>query len=341
MFPNQLVSPKVPITFCNRFLGQIWVNRHVIVSILENAGHRVRQIKDGPVDLTEDRVVLVWGNANWYQGLYTQLKTIPRGERPLVVLWHSEALPPPRAAKLPWPRLNWWEAGKFLLRDSRATDVYTNYLKLRHWLKHGLPDILVAATPGRCEFLNERGMAADWVPLGYEPSWCGHDLGLTRDIEVLFLGALDVPRRNRLLRRLRNQGIRIRPVGSYVDPSCWGDQRTKLLNRTKILLSLARTRGEFPDHRLILGMANKALVISEPIYRPAPFVPGRHFISVSIEEMPEKIRYYLTHDEERVSITERAYDLVTQDVTMERSVGQIVDLINHACASTRPGDSVW
>ena len=101
-----------------------------------------------------------------------------------------------------------------------------------------------------------------------------------------------------------------------------------MLNRTKILLNLARTPGEFPDLRLILGMANKALVISEPIYRPDPFVPGRHFISASIDEMPEKIRYYLTHDEERASISERAHGLITQDVTMERSVSRILDLIS-------------
>ena len=145
---------------------------------------------------------------------------------------------------------------------------------------------------------------------------------------MLFLGAQDVPRRNRLLRSLRKNGIRIHAVGSYVDPSCWGEHRTELLNRTKILLNLARTPGEFPDLRLIMGMANKALVISEPIYRPDPFVPGRHFISVSIDEMPEKIRYYLAHDEERASIGERAHRLITQDVTMERSVSRILDLLS-------------
>jgi len=154
---------------------------------------------------------------------------------------------------------------------------------------------------------------------------------------VLFLGAQDVPRRNRLLQRLRKSGVRIHAVGSYINPDCWGKDRTELLNRTKILLNLARTPGEFPDLRLILGMANKALVISEPIYRPAPFVPGQHFISVSIEEMPEKIRYYLTHDEERASISERAHELITQEVTMERSVSQIVDLITSAGASTCTG----
>lgn len=158
---------------------------------------------------------------------------------------------------------------------------------------------------------------------------------MSRDIDVLFLGAEDVPRRNRLLKRLRKNGVRIHAVGSYGNQGCWGKDRTELLNRTKILLNLARTPGEFPDLRLILGMAIKALGISEPIYRPNPFVPGEHFFSASREEMPEKIWYYLTHEEVCASISDRAHRLITQDVTMERSVSQIVDLTSDATASPR------
>lgn len=323
----QAADHKKAITFCYRGFAANFGTRHVVVSILEQAGHDVKQIKDGPADFSADSVVWIWGNTNWYPGLYAQLAAMPRAQRPLVVLWHTEPLPPPRAAGLPWPRLNWWETAKCVLRDSNATDVYTNYLVLRRWVKQRIPDVLVAATLGRCEFLSERGIAADWVPLGYEPSY-GRDLGLSREIDVLFLGAQDVPRRNRLLRSLRQKGIQIEAVGSYADPNCWGEERTKLLNRTKIMLNLARTSGEFPDLRLILGMANKALVLSEPIYRPDPFVAGRHFVSSSIGEMPEKIRYYLSHDTERAAISERAHRLITQDVTMEGSVSRILDLIS-------------
>jgi len=326
------VARKLAITFCYRgFATKFGSPPRAVVSILERAGHQVRQIKDGPLNLAADSVVWIWGNTNWYAGLFAQLTAINQAQRPLVILWHTEPLPPPSAAGLPWPRLNWWETAKLILRSSEATDVYTNYLVLRRWVRNRLPDILVAATLGRKDFLSEQGIESDWVPLGYEPS-CGQDLNLTRDIDVLFLGAQDVPRRNRLLERLRKCGIRIHVVGGYASPGCWGKDRTELLNRTKILLNLSRTPGEFPDLRLILGMANKALVVSEPIYRPDPFVPGQHFISASIEEMPERIRYYLTHDEVRASISERAYGLITQEVTMERSVNQIVDLISNFTA---------
>jgi hypothetical protein len=174
--------------------------------------------------------------------------------------------------------------------------------------------------------LAERGIPAHWVPLGYDPSR-GHDMGLSRDIEVLFLGTLEVPRRRRIIKRLRRRGVNLLAMGNRFDPACWGENRTRLLNRTKIFLNISRFVGELPDTRLILGMANKALVISEPIYNPAPYVPGKHYISAPIEEMPQVISYYLTHDDERAYIANEGHRFVTHEVTMAGSVSRVLELI--------------
>jgi len=251
---------------------------------------------------------------------------MPKSERPLVVLWHTELLPPSKASGILWPRLHLREIARILRRDVRATDVYTNYFRLRQLAQKRLPDLLVVPTLGRREFLAERGLPAHWVPLGYDPSR-GHDMGLVRNIDVLFLGTLEVPRRRRLIKRLRRRGVNLLAMGSRFDPACWGENRTHLLNRTKIFLNLSRFPGELPDTRLILGMANKTLVISEPIYNPAPYVPGKHYISAPIEELPEVIRYYLTHEDERERIVNEGYRLVTQEVTMACSVSHILGLI--------------
>jgi hypothetical protein len=74
-------------------------------------------------------------------------------------------------------------------------------------------------------------------------------------------------------------------------------------------------------------MANKALVISEPMYNPAPYVSGKHYITATIEEMPEVIRYYLAHEDERQALVEDAYQLVTQEVTVEHALSRILALI--------------
>ena len=79
---------------------------------------------------------------------------------------------------------------------------------------------------------------------------------------------------------------------------------------------------------MILGMANRSLVLSEPIYKPAPFLPGKHYVEAEVREMPEVLRYYRAHHSERSEIVDRAYRFVTQELRMETSVLQILSLID-------------
>jgi len=272
-----------------------------------------------------DWLVIV-GNAAWFPGLLRRLLATPRQQRPFVLLWHFEPLPPARAAGLPLPWLNLREVAKIVLRDKRATDVYTNYLTIRRLHRAGIPDVLVLSSRGRQEFLAERGIPGHFAPLGCAPMM-GRDLGIPRDIDVLFLGILNVPRRNRLLQALRKQHINLTAAGSWSDPALWGENRTRLLNRTKILLNFARTPGEFSGYRLALGMANKALVVSEPIYRPEPFVPGTHFVMAPPDEMAASIRHYLDAADERQVITETAARFVHEEATLQRSTERLVGLM--------------
>ena len=73
---------------------------------------------------------------------------------------------------------------------------------------------------------------------------------------------------------------------------------------------------------MILGMANRSLVISEPIYKPAPFVPGEHYVEAEVREMPELLSYYRAHPAERADIVDRAYRFVTQELRMVLSTSK-------------------
>jgi hypothetical protein len=92
-------------------------------------------------------------------------------------------------------------------------------------------------------------------------------LGLERDIDVLFLGDVRVARRRRALDFLQSSGINVTVAGSWEDPQYWGENRTKLLNRTKILLNIPRTAGDYSGLRMFLGAANGAVILSEPFCR--------------------------------------------------------------------------
>jgi spore maturation protein CgeB len=80
-------------------------------------------------------------------------------------------------------------------------------------------------------------------------------------------------------------------------------------------------------------MANKALVISEPIYAPAPYEPGKHYVSATLAEIPEVIAYYLTHESERERIANEGHRFVTQELTLARSVSHILTLVREQRSS--------
>lgn len=298
--------------------------------LLEALGYRVKQVADGLLDLTHAGIVWILGNANWFPTICRQLVARSKNERPLVVIWHYEPLPHPKAAGLPQPRLHLREIAKILLQDPRATDAYSNYRRLRRLVQRDLPDLLIASKLGGYEFLCEKGIEAHWVPLGYHPM-LGRDMNLPRDLDVLFLGDPNVPRRRGLINNLRHAGVNVLAMGSWFDPSCWGENRTRLVNRSKIFLNLVRYPGAFSALRLLIGMANRTLVISEPMYRPAPFVPGEHYVSATLEEMAGVIDYYLSNEPERRRIAEAGYQFVTQEATLAQSVSRIMKIVqDHA-----------
>lgn len=324
------------VTLCNRVLEGHAGSETPFVEALTGCGCDVTLVKaDSPAVIPPPGAwLLIAGNAAWYPTVRRELLATPRHRRPHVLLWHYEPLPPARATKLPMPWLNVREMAKIMLRDARATDVYTNYFTIRSLHRAGIPDVLVLSSRGRQEFLAERGIQGHFAPLGCDRSM-GRDLGIPRDIDVLFLGILNVPRRDRLLKTLRDRNVDVKAVGSWTDPACWGENRTRLLNRAKILINFARTPSEFSGYRLGLGMANKALVVSEPIHRPEPFVPGTHFAMVPIDEMAACIRHYLNAEDERLAMTETAWRFVNEEATLQRSTERMVGLMEDHERNTR------
>jgi len=305
-----------------------------IARALEQIGCSVTLLTERPWRPGDGAVLLILGNAQWYPKVLRQLLAEPRERLPFLVIWHWEPLPPPDASGLGWPWPTLRELGKIILRDRRANDIYTNYWVLKRLSRRGVIGLLAASTPGRVEFLAERNITARYLPLGYSPDH-GYDMKLRRDIDVLFLGDMRSWRRRRLISRLRRRGTEVHVAGDWADPAYWGERRTELINRSKIYLNLQRFPGEYSGLRLILGMANRALVVSEPMYRPGPFVPGVHFVSATVEEMPRVIEHYLKNEAERERIATEGHRLVTGQLLLEDSIGKLAMWIQQAVG--RPG----
>jgi len=291
----------------------------------QESHHVVRVYEENDAEWQNADLLWFQGNANWFPRACRRLERMGT-RRPRVVIWHSEPLPPRPGSGWQSSRLHLREIAKIVLRHKNATDPYTNAARLKKLWKVGLPDVLAISSRSRQGFLASCGIESYFVPLGCYGESHGKLLDLQRDIDCLFLGTMQVPRRRRLIAHLRRVGIKVQTKGSWHDSDTWGENRTLLLNRTKILLSLQRYPGEFTGMRMLLGMSNGAMIISEPIDQPDPYIPGRHYVEATAEQMPSVIRFYLEHPDERTRIAAEGGRLM-KELTMQASVRRILGLV--------------
>lgn len=266
-----------------------------------------------------------------------QILALPVEQRPIFVWWLTEGMPDPR-----FP--SWFvtlasksrvSADRLLAKGStlprpRWRDLLLTGHRLRiigelDWMRErGLPDVLVVTCPSRAQYLQKRGFRPIVVPLGYHGPSYGSDLGLERDIEVAFLGNTSSRRRQQILPRLFDE-LTKRSIQVAVENNLYGEARSVFINRSRILLNILRAPQDFVGQRFLLGAANKALIISEPVSDIAPFVPGQHLVVADLHELADAVQYYLSHESEWQEITDRAYRLVTEELTITKEVGHILE----------------
>ena len=300
--------------------------------VLEKAGYQVSHMNDDTFDPSGVDVAWVQGNLNWFPRARRYIGR--SAQRPAVLVWHSEPLPFPAHSGFPQPRLTLRELAKIAIRDERATDAYTNFFRIRQMHAKGLLDLCVVSARSRQKFLAERGIPSQFVPLGFHEGMGGR-LDLVRDIDVLFIGTLDDSRHRKALRFLRASGVNVRALGSWNDALTWGESRTHLINRAKIFLNIQRHAGQFSGYRMMLGMGNGAMVLSEPVHDPFPYEPGVHYISCTLHDMPVTILKYLADDVARNKIAESGFGLATGSLTMEKSVLSVARLMDEMLRGRR------
>jgi Glycosyl transferases group 1 len=298
----------------------------LVAEILKDLGLDARAATEGEAELAPGRILLMGGNPRWFKRTLGRVAALPAEQRPHVVVWHTEGLPMPAAAGYPLERLTLREVAKIVLRDRRINDQYSNARYIRRLGREGIVTVLAVVSKAHQDYLAEHGIVeTEFVPIGNHPTY-GRLLGLERDIPVLFLGEHGIRRRRKILERLRREGVDVLALGSSSPTKgTWGEARTELLNRTKILLNLPRYPGHLSD-RVMMGMATGALVVSEPMYRPAPFEPGMHYVECEVDEMAETVRRYLADDEARRRITDTAYTFLNDLHTYEGVFARLMEL---------------
>lgn len=201
------------------------------------------------------------------------------------------------------------------------------HVSLKRRLAEGWVDHVFVSNLSKKEFLARQGVRAEFAPVGYHPLM-GEDLGASRDIDVVFLGTVNLTRREKILefvqRELAPRGLELVLAGE----GCFGDRRSELLNRARVSLSLASHPNETQGLRFLMSMGCGALVVSEPLYDPAPFRAGEHFVEAGVLEMPRVIASYLSREAERRAVVRSARDFITLELTMGESMKRIMGVLS-------------
>ena len=289
-------------------------------------------------------VVFSFGPSGRVLPVLRQLSDAPLGDRPLFVHWNTEQIPDLR---IPWgivTRLgalrSWaersYDRAPFLWRMpvlGHLPDKMTRfrYVGDYHYAyRQGWLDLLVESSEIYAGLHGCCGLDVLFVPWGTAAAWYA-DMDVERDIDVLWMGKRRTKRRSRWIDRIRSQlaerGIMMYVVDNVERPFVYGEERTELLNRSKITLNLLpQWHDDAFSYRFHVVAGNRSLVISEPIAcHCAIYRAGVHYVSVPIESMTDALVYYLEHDGKRRAITDAAYRLVTEQMTFSQSVQAVME----------------
>jgi len=199
--------------------------------------------------------------------------------------------------------------------------------RLREYMRDGRIDYLFTTTEAKRRFLAERAYDVQFIPFGYHRSF-GEYHDLERDIDVLFLGRLNNKRRKVLLHdlsaELLAQGVKLK----IVDGDCYGAERTELLNRTKISIDLPRVPWDFAIERFLMSMSCGAMVVSEGNSTKEPFIKDVHYVQAEVSDLTTTILSYLRNEQQRRRIARDAYDYVAKEITLKKSVLDILQKSN-------------
>jgi hypothetical protein len=187
-------------------------------------------------------------------------------------------------------------------------------------------DYVFVSTPPKGGVLKSIGIQTHYMPIGYHKSW-GHRLVTERDIDVLFIGRVKKTPREYLIRSLRGElaskGIKLVIIDK--NNACYGEQRAKLLNRARIVLDVVKIPWELPVMRLLMCIGCGALVVSNWTGDATPF-RKEHFVQVKTDALVNAIFYFLRHEDERKKIVNAAYEFVTQELNLTRTVSRILEI---------------
>lgn len=318
---------------------------------LRQRGLTAHLLPDGAPEAMQADVILLLGGPS---SLRRSIRRIERAGHvtPPVVAWLFEPLPPPdlpvgvvRAATRfsairtgrRWMRPlmqalarpgDWLLArrvGRGISASNLRFAIDTASIVFRGTERGWLTVILVSTEQKRRQ-LADWGLTAEFLPVGQQPRF-GRDLGLARDIDVLFIGSLKSRRRRAALDGLV-QALRARGLAVHVpEAAIWGEARSHLVNRARIVLHLHQFDWDTPWMRWYLAEANGAVVASEPLSVPAPLRPGIDYLEAPLHDLAARIAELAGDEPRRLAMLHACRAQIGKTLTQDRALDRLACLL--------------
>jgi hypothetical protein len=286
--------------------------------------------------------LLTFGPYNRILPIWQSNAHLAPSRRPVVIHWNTEGMPdlriPPKIVRVIGAmrsrigRMGHSGSGfdRFLysLRPvsniDRAFKRYRYHGDYEYAHQQGWLHVLADTSQIYSQVRSKIGIPTLYAPWGASQRWY-NDLGLERDIDVLWIGKRGSNRRSRIIdqvfRDLKSKGLNVYIGDNEEKPFIFGEERTRYLNRAKITLNITRTWYDDNFSRFTMACSNRSLVISEPVLpHCTEFKENVHYVSAKIEDLANTIMHYLEHEEQRRRIVDNAYGLMMSDLKFENSL---------------------
>lgn len=152
--------------------------------------------------------------------------------------------------------------------------------------------------------------------------------GVTRDIDVLFLGERSKHRESILepiARRFRVQ----------VSQKAFHDQATSLYARARIAINVHYTPQPAFEYRVVEALGCGAFLLTEPLDTEDVFLDGKHLAVIKPDQLLQQVESYLGNAAERERIAHEGHARV-QTLSIDRQVGRILEVASTRVPRARP-----
>jgi len=307
---------------------------------------------DAPIPDEVD-IILIQGPYGSLLPFIKKFIDISENERPILIYWFQQSLYIPMSLWMLYflgfiysDMFNYFQNNFFTRTLKNISNRIKPHGGARYtffgdiiWLKmNNLIDILATTSSEYQRLFKKFDIDSLLIPRGYHPDY-GKILKLERDIALLWMGKTRTRRRRQIIYRIREeldkQGLCMHIHDGYDKPFIYGEKRTNLLNRTWFVLNIHTSPTDELSTRYYIAAANGAVYLTEPGKNEYPFKNNVHLVECQPEQMVETVSYYINHPDEWQSISQNAFNLISQKVILEKSISTMLTQaeknINNKC----------